>query len=121
MWEPLRLQLQQLPHLPCRHDNDDGGGDDDNDQLQRPDALLQLGALQPQDAQLLLVFLRLLERDDDGGALACDSSQQQQGDDVYGDGDELQHDDNRDGGDVVQKLYLCKWMPLLWGRKYTFS
>ena len=78
MWEPLRLLLLQLPHQPCRHDNDDGG------------------------------------------ALACDSSQQQQGDDVYGDGDELQHDDDRDD-DAVQKLYLCKWMPLLWGRKYTFS
>ena len=127
MWELHQLLHLQLLHQPYRRDSDDDGGDDDSGQLRLLDAQLLLvlqrlpDALQPLDAQRLLVFQRLQERDGGDDVLEDDEPQQQErDDDGGGDGDELQcDDDHRD--DAVQKLNLCKWMPLLWERKYTFS
>ena len=131
MWELHRLLHLQLLRQPYRRGSDGDGGDDGSGQLrlldaQRlPGAQLQLDALQPQDAQRQLVFQRLQERDGGDDALALDEPQQQERDDDGGgdddDGEELQCDDDHRDDDAVLKLNLCKWMPLLWERKYTFS
>ena len=129
MWELHRLLHLQLLRQPYRGGSDGDGGDDGSGQLRLLDAqrlpgvLQQLDALQPQDAQRQLVFQRLQERDGGDDALALDEPQQQERDDD-GDGDdgeELQCDDDHRDDDAVLKLNLCKWIPLRWGREYTFS